>query len=74
VIVNRIDKEPFLTVFVGGRMRRNRWKRFKESFVELDHRAEAAVLMRSLRVPLPAVPIEVEKQPKLTHHPISKMD
>jgi len=29
---------------------RNRWKRFKQSFCNLNHRAEATVLMRSLRV------------------------
>jgi hypothetical protein len=46
-----IGEEPFLTVLCPGRIGRNRWKRFKESFTELDHRAKAAVLMRSLRVP-----------------------
>jgi hypothetical protein len=44
-----LEMEPFRTVLFRG-FERNRWKRFRESLGDFDHRAEAAVLMRPLRV------------------------
>ena len=37
--------------------------------MDFDHRAEAAVLMRSLRVPPPRSQKEVDMTTKLTHYP-----
>jgi hypothetical protein len=42
--------ENRLNGFSSQRSRRNRWKRFKDYSADLNHRAEATVLMRSLRV------------------------
>jgi len=41
-----IEKEPFLTVLFCGSLTHGS----RNQFVELDHRAEATVLMGSLRV------------------------
>ncbi|HBB86486.1 MAG TPA: hypothetical protein DC047_02590 [Blastocatellia bacterium] len=47
-----IDDEPFLTVFVAEGSEETVRNGLGNHFVGLDHRAEATVLMRSLRVPL----------------------
>jgi len=44
-------KEPFLTVLLASELRETVGNGSRTNFVELDHRAEATVLMRSLRVP-----------------------
>src|SRR6266436_7708404 len=44
-----IDKQPFLTVFSAREYRETVENGSRNHFVELDHRAEATVLMRSLR-------------------------
>jgi len=45
-----IDQEPFLTVLLSGASRET-VKTVQGIIVELDHGAEATVLIRSLRVP-----------------------
>jgi hypothetical protein len=50
VIATGIEKEPFLTVFWWQEVQETVGNGSRNHFVELDHRAEATVLMRSLRV------------------------
>jgi len=61
VITNgSLVKKPFLTVFVASEGKETVGNGSRKHFVELDHRAEASVLMRSLRVIRHTLELEVD--------------